>query len=127
MSAGTTYRCTPATTEQWCGWEWKSSATLLGLPLVHITWGRDSRRRLLRSHGIIAIGQFATGGLVIAQFGAGVIFIGQFGIGILALSQFALAFAAVAQITLSAYAIAQVALCLHGFGQHVYDLSRFLP
>lgn len=43
------------------GFEWKSSRTCFGFPLVHIAVGRDIRGKLRVAKGIIAIGQFAVG------------------------------------------------------------------
>ena len=72
------------------GFEWKSSRTCLGYPLVHIAFGRDSRGKLRLAKGVIAIGQFAVGLITVAQFGVGLLFgFGQFLIGGFILAQFA--------------------------------------
>lgn len=90
---------------RWWGYEWKSSTTILGWPLVHVAIGWDPETgRLMVARGIIAIGQFGIGLFTIAQFGiglllgvgqfiAGTFVVGQFALGILyALGQFAAAY-----------------------------------
>jgi hypothetical protein len=94
------------------GFEYKSAATLFGLPLVHIAFGRDRRRKLRIATGIIAIGQFGRGGITIAQFGFGIIFIGQCGAGLLAAGQIVLAGLALAQIPIALAAIGQIPITL---------------
>jgi len=102
------------------GYEYKSSNTLFGLPLVHIAFGRDKRGKLRTAKGVIAIGQFARGIITIAQFGYGVICIAQFGVGFFCLGQFILAAAAIAQIPIALVAIGQVPIVLlWGKGQVV--------
>jgi hypothetical protein len=72
------------------GFEWKSRATIFGIPLIHIAFGRNSSGRLRVAKGVIAVGQFAVGLFTVAQFGIGIIFgFGQFMIGLTALAQFA--------------------------------------
>ena len=72
------------------GFEWKSSRTFLGYPLVHIAFGRDRRGKLRVAKGIIAIGQFGIGLISVAQFGVGLLFgFGQFVAGLTVLAQFA--------------------------------------
>ena len=72
------------------GFEWKSSRTYGGYPLVHIAFGKDSRGKLRVAKGVIAIGQFALGLVTVAQFGVGLLFgFGQFLIGGFVLAQFA--------------------------------------
>ena len=94
------------------GYEYKSAATLFGLPLVHVAFGRDKNRRLRVATGIIAIGQFGRGIVTIAQCGFGVVFIGQLGCGLLAAGQIVLAAAALGQIPLAVAAIGQVPITL---------------
>jgi hypothetical protein len=98
----------------WNGWgyEYKSKATLLGLPLVHIAFGRDKNGKLRTARGILAIGQFARGVVTIAQFGYGVICIAQFGVGILGVGQVILALAAIGQFPIALYAIGQIPVAL---------------
>lgn len=86
--------------EKWDGWgfEYKSRATLFGLPWIHISFKYRPSRRPVPARGVIAIGQFACGILTLSQFGVGVISISQFTIAGYALAQFAVAYSLVAQI-----------------------------
>lgn len=80
------------------GYEWKSKQTMLGLPLVHVAAGRDERGKLRVAKGIVAIGQFAVGGITIAQFGVGAVFaLGQFVAAPIAIGQIAVGLVAVGQ------------------------------
>lgn len=85
--------------EQWDGWgfEWKSKATLLGLPLLHISFKFRPNRVPVPAKGVVAIGQFACGIFTLSQFGVGVVSISQFTIAAYALAQFAFAYALIAQ------------------------------
>jgi len=97
------------------GYEYKSSATLLGLPLVHVAFGRDRHNRRRVATGIVAIGQFGRGVITIAQFGVGAVFVGQFGVGMLALGQFAAGACVAAQFAAGLYVLGQFGLALiHG-------------
>ena len=113
----------------WRGYEWRTKVEFLGLPLVHIAFGRDKKTgKLLVAKGIIAIGQFAIGVIAIAQFGIGLLFglgqfmastiaIGQFAAGILfGLGQFATGATAIGQFALGKYCLAQF-----GIGEYVWS------
>lgn len=112
------------------GMDWKSEATILGMPLIHIAYGRDAQGRLRVARGFIAIGQFAIGFITIAQFGIGVIFgFGQFLVGLVAISQFAggllfglgqfaTGYAAIGQFALGGYV-----LCQTGFGEYIWSTT----
>lgn len=105
--------------EHWDGWgfEYKTQTTLMGLPLVHISFKYSPNRRPVPAKGIIAIG----------QFGAGIVTIAQFGIGLFGVCQFAIAGYAVAQFAFAWSLIAQIGLYLNkGIGQVVYKLSELL-
>ena len=107
------------TQEKWDGWgyEYKSSITVLGLPLIHISFKYRPNRRPVVARGVIAIGQFACGFVTLSQFGLGVISISQFTIAGLAVAQFAVAYSL----------IAQLGLYLHeGHGQLVINLAKLL-
>jgi hypothetical protein len=87
--------------QTWRGWgyEYRSERTLFGLPLVHVAFGRDADGKMRVAKGIVAIGQFARGGIVIAQFGVGAVFgLGQFVVAPIAVGQFALGIVAVGQL-----------------------------
>jgi hypothetical protein len=105
--------------EKWDGWgfEWKSKATFLGLPLLHISFKFRPNRVPVPAKGIVAIGQFACGILTLSQFGVGVVSISQFTIAAYALAQFAFAYAL----------IAQFGIYIHeGHGQLVKSLHELL-
>lgn len=86
--------------EKWDGWgyEYKSKTTVLGLPLLHISFKYRPNRVPVVAKGIISIGQFGMGIINISQFGIGVISISQFTIAIYAVAQFAFAYSCIAQI-----------------------------
>jgi hypothetical protein len=86
--------------QAWRGWgyEWKSPRKLLGMPVVHIAFGRDEHGKLRVAKGIVAIGQFAKGGIAIGQFALGAVFaLGQFAVAPIAVGQFALGVLALGQ------------------------------
>lgn len=101
------------------GFEWQSSQTFLGYPLVHVAFGKDARGKWRVAKGIVAIGQFGVGLVTVAQFGVGLLFgLGQFIIGFTALAQFALAvYLGVGQIALGYAAVGQVVLAHYGLAQ----------
>lgn len=107
------------TREKWDGWgfEYRSSTTVLGLPLVHISFKYRPNRVPVPARGIIAIGQFAAGIFTVAQFGVGIFGIGQFMVGGFILAQFALALRIVAQIGIYLQS---------GKGQLIYSLSNLI-
>ena len=86
--------------EQWDGrgFEYKSSASIAGIPLVHISFKYRPNCVPVVARGIIAIGQFGCGVVNISQFGIGIFSISQFTVSVLAVAQFAFAYSLVAQI-----------------------------
>ncbi len=67
------------------GFEYKSSATLWGWPLIHICAGVDAvTMRPKVARGVIAIGNVAVGGLAIGGLACGLLSIGGLSVGILA-------------------------------------------
>ncbi len=88
--------------EKWDGYgfEYKSEATLFGLPLLHISFKYRPNRVPVVAKGIIAIGQFACGVLTISQFGVGIFSVSQFTVAGYALAQFAIAYSLIAQMGL---------------------------
>jgi hypothetical protein len=88
--------------EKWDGWgfEYKSEATLFGLPLLHISFKYRPNRMPVPAQGIVSIGQFGIGFINISQFGVGLISISQFTIAGFALAQFGIAYSLIAQIGL---------------------------
>jgi hypothetical protein len=107
------------TREKWDGWgfEYKSKATMFGLPVLHISFKYRPDRVPVPAKGIIAIGQFACGLVTISQFGLGLISLGQFTIAGYTIAQFAVAYSLIAQF--GAY--------IHkGRGQFVISLAQWL-
>ena len=105
--------------KKWDGWgfEYKSDASLAGLPLLHISFKYRPNRMPVPAKGVIAIGQFATGIVTVSQFGLGVVSISQFTVAGYALAQFAFAYSLIAQIGIYVN---------EGHGQFVKSLSELL-
>lgn len=84
---------------KWDGWgfEYKTAATFLGLPWLHVSFKFRPNRFPVPAKGVIAIGQFAVGIFTVSQFGIGLVSISQFTIAGYALAQFALAYSLIAQ------------------------------
>ena len=85
--------------EKWDGWgfEYKSDASICGLPWLHISFKYRPTKRPVPARGVIAIGQFACGVFTLSQFGIGVFSVSQFTIAGCALAQFAAAYSLIAQ------------------------------
>jgi hypothetical protein len=105
--------------EKWDGWgyEYKSKARLLGLPLLHISFKYRPNRAPVPARGVVAIGQFAAGILTISQFGVGIVSISQFTVAGFALAQIAFAYSLIAQLGIYVH---------HGYGQLVRSLGGLL-
>jgi hypothetical protein len=97
------------------GFEYKSGANILGVPLLHVSFKYRPNRLPVPAKGVIAVGQFACGIITISQFGVGVVSISQFTVAGCALAQFAFAYSLIAQLGLYIHA---------GHGQLVMSLSR---
>jgi hypothetical protein len=105
--------------EKWDGWgfEYKSKASLFGLPLLHISLKFRSNLAPVPAKGVIAIGQFACGIFTLSQFGIGLVSISQFTVAAYALAQFAFAY----------FLIAQFGIYIHeGQGQIVIALNELI-
>lgn len=104
---------------QGTGFDWRSTQTFFGYPLIHVAFGKDPRGKRRVAKGIIAIGQFAVGLITIAQFGVGLLFgFGQCIFGFTALAQIALAlYFGVGQIATGYVAVGQVVLAHYGLAQ----------
>lgn len=107
------------TRDKWDGWgfEYKSGTTILGLPLLHISFKYRPNRVPVPARGVVAIGQFASGIVTISQFGLGVVSISQFTVAGFALAQFALAYSLIAQLGIYVH---------EGHGQLVISLGRLI-
>ena len=125
--------------------EFKSHATLFGLPLIHYTYGKnpETGRRVL-AKGIIAVGRLACGFIAIGHISFGLVAIGQIAIGLVfGLGQLSTGLAAIGQLAIAAYlglgqiaagyiAIAQFGigkyvLAQAGFGEFVWSVNRADP
>ena len=86
--------------EKWDGWgfEYKSEASLLGMPLLHISFKYRPNRVPVPAKGVFAIGQFACGIFTLSQFGVGVVSVSQFTIAGYALAQIGFAYSLIAQL-----------------------------
>ena len=119
--------------------EFTSTATVLGLPLLHYTSGISPETGTFtvargfiaigrRAVGVVAIGRLAAGFLAIGHAAVGVVALGQAALGIAALAQLALGVAVgVGQVASGAVCIAQVGvgkwvLAQVGLGQHVWSM-----
>lgn len=105
--------------EKWDGWgfEYKSEANFLGLPLLHISFKYRSNRVPVVAKGVLSIG----------QFGCGIINISQFGIGLISVSQFTIAGFALAQFAFAWKLIAQIGIYIEqGHGQLVWKLQDLI-
>jgi hypothetical protein len=107
--------------------EFKSHVGLLGLPLIHYTYGRNPETgRRVTAKGVIAIGRIAYGIIAIGQMSIGLLAIGQFAIGFLfGLGQLSIGLAAIGQAAIGVYfglgqlAIGQIAIGQLAFGKYV--------
>ena len=122
------------------GFEYKSSITIFGLPLVHIASGVDEqtgRPRIARgiiamgniALGVFAFGGMAFGGLTFGGLSLGLVAIGGLAIGGVALGGLAVGalFAAGGMAVSLAYAVGGGALAPCAFGGSGGDPSCFEP
>ena len=82
------------------GFEYKSKATFLGLPFLHVSFKYRPNRTPVVAKGLISIGQFGWGIINISQFGVGIISVSQFTVGVFVIGQFAAAYSLIAQFGL---------------------------
>ena len=100
------------------GFEYRSKTTLVGIPLVHVSFKYRANRRPVVAVGVLAIGQFACGVFTISQFGVGLVSLSQFTVAGIAVAQFGIAASLVA---------AQIGLYLmEGHGMLVYGIPALL-
>jgi hypothetical protein len=120
--------------------EFTSSATVLGVPLLHYSQGISpetgsaavSRGFLAvgpRAIGVISVGRIAVGALAVGQLCVGLLALGQLAIGVGVLGQMALGVAfGVGQLATGYVCIAQVGfgnwvLAQLGAGRHVWSIT----
>lgn len=104
------------------GYEYKSSTTFFGMPLVHIVYGPGGMTKPAR--GFIAIGNIAIGVFAIGGFAVGVVTLAGMGLGIVCLAGMALGilfgaggiatgYIAVGGIAIGVYAIGGLSIGTH--------------
>jgi hypothetical protein len=103
----------------------------LGIPLVHVAYGRTKTGGPRVAKGIVAIGQYAVGLVAVAQFGVGILFgFGQFVMGLMVVAQFAGALIlGVGQFATGVVTIGQVVfgiygLCQTGWAKYMWSPSQ---
>lgn len=113
----------PATV--WMGSEYKSEASLFGIPLIHIATGIDSETGRVRvAKGFIAIGSLAVGGIAIGGQALGIMSIGGLSVGLLfstgglaigavAIGGIAAGIIALGGVTMGMYCLGGAALGMH--------------
>lgn len=107
------------------GYEYKSTFTIYGWPLIHVAFGRDPRGGFRVAKGVIAVGQFGIGLITFAQVGLGVLFgfgqavAGLFAIGQVApavlfgIGQFTTGHVAIGQFAIGDWVLAQIGIGIH--------------
>lgn len=97
------------------GYEYKSSRSWHGLPLVHINFGYG-RYGLRRAKGVIAIGNVATGIVALGAFSVGLVSFGGIGLGLLSLGGLALGWVALGGLAAGWLAIGGCAVGVYALG-----------
>lgn len=106
------------------GYEYKSSLTVFGMPLVHIVYGPGFGGRLKPAKGFIAIGNVAIGVIAIGGFSIGILSIAGIGLGLICFGGMALGllgaaggmavgYIALGGVAVGAYAIGGLAIGTH--------------
>ena len=114
------------------GYEYRSKATLFGLPLVHVAAGIDvatGKRRIAKgiiaigdiAHGIVAFGGLAVGVIAFGGAAVGVIASGGFGLGIISLAGIAIALG----LGVGGFAIAPIAMGGFAYGYYAGGGAAF--
>ena len=106
-------------------WEYRSRATVLGLPLVHIRWGRQAGKNIIQpavgwiacgevAYGILfACGGLAVGGISFGGVSAGIFSYGGVGLGLFTFGGLAVGFVAVGGAAIGMVASGGFALAWH--------------
>ncbi len=100
-------------------YEFSSHVRILGMPFIHIAWGRNPvTGKLAVARGFIAIGQFAIGVISIGQLSIGFLSLGQLSLGLwAALGQAAIGLLAIGQLAVGLRAaIGMLAVAFHAVG-----------
>jgi predicted Ser/Thr protein kinase len=131
---------------QWSntGMEYRSKATLFGLPLLHVVFGMDPQTGRVRvakgiiaigdrAQGVIAFGGLAMGGFAFGGLAIGVVAFGGGAVGVAAIGGLAIALiaalggGAIAPIAIGGGAIGYVAIGGGAIGVHVLDAATRNP
>jgi hypothetical protein len=80
------------------GYEWKSAATWMGSPLVHIAFGNDHTGRPRVARGVVAIGLRAVGGLACGIIATGFVSLGVVSVGVFSFGVVSVALVAAAGV-----------------------------
>ena len=120
-------------------YEYKSSKTVFGMPLVHIVYGPAWAGGLRPAKGFIAIGNIAVGVIAIGGFAAGLITIAGIGLGAVCLAGVAIGlgigiggiatgYLAVGGVAIGVYAIGGLGIGIHTLQNdpHLLDSLRKL-
>ena len=105
-------------------YEYKSSTTVFGLPLVHIVYGPAWAGGLRPAKGFIAIGNVAIGVIAVGGFGLGVFTLAGIGLGLVCIAGIALGivaglggiatgYLAIGGLAIGTYAIGGLAIGAH--------------
>ena len=106
------------------GYEYKSSLTIFGMPLVHIVYGPSLGGRLKPAKGFIAIGNIAIGVIAIGGFALGIISVAGIGLGLICIAGmalgvlggvggFAVGYVAVGGVAIGVYSIGGLTIGTH--------------
>lgn len=102
--------------------EYKSEASLFGLPLVHInTGGRYTNRK---AKGIIAVGDIATGVISFGGVAVGLLTFGGIGIGLIGFGGIGIGIIGIGGVGVGAIALGGVAVGLNSFGAVAMGLYK---
>lgn len=97
------------------GYEYKTSMTLWGMPLVHVnTGGKSGRPR--RAKGIVAVGDMATGIVAVGGLSIGIVSVGGMSVGVVTLGGLAIGLIAAGGLAIGAIAIGTIAIGLMAIG-----------
>ena len=101
------------------GYEWKSTATFMGWPLVHVAFGNDRAGRVRVARGVVAIGVRAVGGLACGVIAVGCVSLGVVSFGVISLGVVSVAAIAAAGVNaIGPLAFGVVACGIMGGGVH---------
>lgn len=115
------------------GYEYKSQAAFLGLPLIHVAVGLDpktGRKRIAKgviaigdiAVGVFALGGVALGGLTLGGVSVGLAALGGLAIGLgVGLGGLAIGYVAVGGLAIGYYAFGGLALGTHALGEGTRD------